>query len=111
MYRTVRVASSFVGVFLMAMLLVLSGPLARISHALSIDDERAMGQEFLFQAKQQFEFITDPFAVQYINELGHYLLLPLETRPFFFHFYIIKDNTLNAFGCSRGTYFYFFGPY
>jgi len=109
LYRTVRVAFRFALASLMAMLLVLSGPLAHISHALSIDDERDMGQEFLFQAKQQFPFIDDPFANQYLNELGQYLLLPLETKAFFFHFYIIKDNTLNAFAAPGGHIFVFSG--
>ncbi len=109
MYGIVRVAFRFVIACLMAMLLVVTGPFARVSHALSIDDERDMGQEFLLQAKQQFEFIDDPFANQYINELGQYLLRPLETKPFFFHFYIIKDNTLNAFAAPGGHIFVFSG--
>ncbi len=93
----------------MILLLIAGGPLAQISHALSVNDERDMGQEFLFQAKQQFEFIDDPFADQYLNELGRYLLQPLETKPFFFNFYIIKDNSLNAFAAPGGHIFVFSG--
>ena len=109
MHGTVPYAFRLAPVCLIAMLLILSAPLAHISHALSIEDERAMGQEFLFQAKQQFEFVGDPFTSNYINELGNYLLLPLETKPFYFHFYIIKDNSLNAFAAPGGHIFIFSG--
>lgn len=77
--------------------------------ALSIDEEQKMGQQFLFQAMQTFEFVKDDFANKYINELGQYLLSSLETKPFPFHFYIIKDNDLNAFAGPGGHIFFFTG--
>ncbi|MDZ7698082.1 MAG: M48 family metalloprotease [Deltaproteobacteria bacterium] len=77
--------------------------------ALSIEDEREMGEEFLRQIGSQYEMVKDPFANQYINDLGHYLLAPLEVKNFPFHFYIIKDNTLNAFAAPAGHIFFFSG--
>ena len=61
-----------------------------------------MGQEFFLQVSSQYSLVSDPFACKYINDLGHYLLAPLETRPFPFHFYIISDSTLNAFAGPGG---------
>ena len=90
-------------------LLCASPPLIRDASALSIEDERKMGEEFLVQALAQFELVQDPFANQFINDLGHYLLAPLETRNFPFQFYIIKDNTLNAFAAPGGHIFVFSG--
>ncbi len=77
--------------------------------ALSIEDEWKMGQAFFFQVRNQYELVSDPFAVKYINDLGHYLLLPLETRPFPFRFYIISDETLNAFAGPGGHIFFYSG--
>ena len=90
-------------------LLCASPPLIRDVAALSIEDERKMGEEFLAQALAQFQFVEDPFANQFINDLGHYLLAPLETKNFPFQFYIIKDNTLNAFAAPGGHIFIFSG--
>jgi predicted Zn-dependent protease len=77
--------------------------------ALSIEDERKMGDEFLAQIMAQLQLVEDPFANQYINDLGHYLIAPLETKNFPFHFYVIKDNTLNAFAAPAGHIFVFSG--
>ena len=77
--------------------------------ALSIEDERAMGQELLSQVRAYFEFLDDPFADRFINYLGQYLILPVETKFFPFHFYIIKGNDLNAFAGPGGHIFVFSG--
>jgi len=84
-------------------------PLVSNASALSIEDERKMGEEFMAQVVAQLELVNDPFANQYINDLGHYLIEPLETRSFPFHFYIIRDNTLNAFAAPGGHIFVFSG--
>lgn len=93
------------------MLLVLWGVPSGVpdARALSVEDERKMGEEFLRQVGGQFEMVQDAFANQYINDLGHYLIAPLEEKNFPFHFYIIKDNTLNAFAAPAGHIFMFSG--
>ncbi|MFC1883980.1 M48 family metalloprotease [Thermodesulfobacteriota bacterium] len=77
--------------------------------ALSVEDEEKLGKEFLIKVKQYFEIIDDDFSNQFINTLGNYLSIPLETRYFPFHFYIIKDNSLNAFAAPGGRIFIFSG--
>ena len=42
------------------------------------------------QIQERFHLLDDNFANQYINELGHYLIRPLETKHFPFQFYIIE---------------------
>jgi len=87
----------------------ISPPLVSDASALSIEDERKMGEEFMAQVLAQLQLVNDPFANQYINDLGHYLIAPLETRSFPFQFYIIKDNTLNAFAAPGGHIFVYSG--
>jgi predicted Zn-dependent protease len=77
--------------------------------ALSIEEERILGQQFLAQIRGRFEIVEDDSATKFINDLGHYLIRPLETKPFPFKFYIIKDNTLNAFAAPGGHIFVFSG--
>lgn len=77
--------------------------------SLSTEEERILGQQFLIQVRKNFDFVDDDFAHQYINNLGNYLIRPLETRPFPFHFFIIKDNDLNAFAGPGGHIFMFSG--
>lgn len=93
------------------LMLVLWGVAAGVpdARALSVEDERQMGEEFLRQVGGQFEMLQDAYANQYINDLGHYLIAPLEVKNFPFHFYIIKDNTLNAFAAPAGHIFIFSG--
>jgi len=86
-----------------------SSPFVPEVSALSIEDERKMGEEFMAQVLAQLQLVDDPFVNQYINDLGHYLITPLETRSFPFHFYVIKDNTLNAFAAPGGHIFVFSG--
>ena len=94
---------------ILTFLLWTSTPLIREVSALSIEDERQMGEEFLAQALAQFQLVGDPFANQFINDLGHYLIAPLETKNFPFQFYIIEDNSLNAFAAPGGHIFVFSG--
>ncbi len=77
--------------------------------ALSIDDEKEMGREFVSQIRRQFELLDGDFENQYFNDLGQYLLTQLETKPFRFHFYVIKDKSLNAFAAPGGHIFFFSG--
>ena len=76
---------------------------------LSIEEERKLGQEFIAQIRGYFELVDDESANQFITDLGRYLTMPLETKPFPFHFYIVNDNTLNAFAAPGGHIFVFSG--
>jgi beta-barrel assembly-enhancing protease len=84
-------------------------PVQRAEAFLSTEDERVMGQKFLESIKRQLQFVEDGFAEDYLNDLGQYLLLPLETRPFPFQFYLARENSLNAFAGPGGHIFMFSG--
>jgi predicted Zn-dependent protease len=99
-------------IFCLALIVVLSGflpPLFTKAFALSIEEESKLGQKFVAQIRKYFELVEDEFANQFITNLGEYLIIPLKTKHFPFHFYIIKDNTLNAFAAPGGHIFIFSG--
>jgi len=76
---------------------------------ISIEEEKKLGQEFMAQIRGYFALVDDESANQFMTDLGDYLTMPLETKPFPFHFYIIKDNTMNAFAGPGGHIFVFSG--
>ena len=77
--------------------------------ALSIKDETELGDKFYAAMTRQYDLMEDEFAKQYITDLGNYLTDSIETRPFPFNFYIIKDNNLNAFAGPGGHIFVYAG--
>jgi predicted Zn-dependent protease len=77
--------------------------------ALSAEEERVMGEKFVIQIRQILDLLDDNYAQQYINALGQYLLRPVEVKYFPFHFYLVKDNDLNAFAGPGGHIFVFSG--
>ena len=77
--------------------------------ALSTEDERVAGEEFRASVRRQLEMLEDGFAEDYINDLGQYITRALETKAFPFQFYLVKDNTPNAFAGPGGHIFFFSG--
>jgi beta-barrel assembly-enhancing protease len=77
--------------------------------ALSTEEERAAGEEFRTSVRRQLEMLDDGFAEDYINDLGQYLTAALETKLFPFQFYLVKDDTLNAFAGPGGHIFFYSG--
>ncbi|MFC1839005.1 M48 family metalloprotease [Thermodesulfobacteriota bacterium] len=78
-------------------------------HALSIEDEKKAGQEFLQSVKQHLVLIDDPFAKKFIDDFGQYLLKSVETKHFDFRFFIVKEDVLNAFAGPGGVIFLYAG--
>ena len=77
--------------------------------ALSVEEEKILGQKFLAKVHKYFDLVDDDFVNEYINGLGHYLISPLKTKHFAYRFYVIKDNALNAFAAPGGYIFIFSG--
>lgn len=99
------------GAFLLFLLLALGGQAWGPSpaSALSLEDEKAMGKEFLAEVQKHFTFLDDPFPRQYLQRLGDYLAQKGQVRDFPLRFFIIKDGTLNAFAGPAGYLFVFSG--
>jgi predicted Zn-dependent protease len=77
--------------------------------ALSAEEERIMGEQFLIQVRQTLDLLDDDYAQQYVNALGQYLLKSVEVKYWPFRFYLAKDNDLNAFAGPGGHIFIFSG--
>jgi predicted Zn-dependent protease len=76
---------------------------------LSPDEEAELGERFLKRIQSQYEFADYPYIAEYINELGTYIGRHIEVPYFQLHFYVIKDNSINAFAAPAGHVFFFSG--
>ncbi|MFO8091237.1 MAG: M48 family metalloprotease [Desulfatiglandaceae bacterium] len=75
------------------------------AEALSIEDERLLGKEFLARITRSFQFLENDTAVSYLRDLGAYLATAVENKPFDLNFYILQNSELNAFAAPGGHIF------
>lgn len=76
---------------------------------LSPEEETELGERFLISVSPHYEFADYPYLVQYVNDLGTYLGRQIEVPYFPLNFYVIKENSINAFAAPAGHVFIFSG--
>jgi predicted Zn-dependent protease len=95
--------------FLAILFLTLSGffpaPGPRKAFALSIEEEKKLGEEVVREVENKYTLIRDPRILDYLNTLGQQILKPAGPQPFPFRFYLLKDPQLNAFSVPGGHVF------
>ena len=70
---------------------------------LTVQEEKQMGREVQRQVRQQSQFVRDPVAVNYVRDLGAKLVNASAPSPFEFRFYMVEDESLNAFAVPGGA--------
>ena len=70
---------------------------------LTVQEEKQMGREVQRQVRQQSQFVRDPVTVNYVRDLGAQLVYASAPSPFEFRFYVIEDESLNAFAVPGGA--------
>ncbi len=95
---------------LIAVLFMICASLADSPAAfLSPQEETELGNRFLKTIRSHYEFADYPYINNYINDLGKYLGRQIEVPYFPLNFYVIKENTINAFAAPGGNVFIFSG--
>ncbi len=74
----------------------------RISGLISLDDEYALGREFLRSVRRSSVSIPDPLLNDYLVNVTHNLALHSELKDYRLAFIIIDSPTLNAFAAPGG---------
>ena len=69
---------------------------------LSNAEEAKLGREFMREIRRQLDFIDDTELVTYINILGRHLADYSDQPGRKYTFYLVRDNTLNAFAVPGG---------
>ncbi len=77
--------------------------------ALSIEEEKKLGDEFVMDVKRHLGVIDDPYLGDFISDLGQYLVKSVETKHFDFRFFVVKSEEINAFAGPGGNIFVYTG--
>ncbi len=77
------------------------GALALMSH----EEEARLGRQVLQMLREKAQFVEDPEVVNYVEEVGRRIIAHIGPHYFPFKFYVLKDETLNAFAVPGGYIF------
>jgi predicted Zn-dependent protease len=77
--------------------------------AISIPEEQKLSKEFMEMMKGQRIILHDPIAMHMINTVGTHILSGLPFQPFNFTFYLINDDSFNAFASPAANIFIYKG--
>jgi len=75
------------------------------AESISTKEEEELAKEFLVAVKKHLQLIDDPIIVNYLNTVGQRLVKVFPSMPFEFHFYMVHDDTYNAFAGPAGHIF------
>ncbi len=68
----------------------------------SPDEERYLGEELMRRIRQSLLLVEDPEVTEYIQALGYQLVANSDTPTQDFTFFVINDNSINAFAAPGG---------
>ncbi len=73
------------------------------TRVLSLQKEQLIGDDYMRQLRQFAPLMDDPEIVSYVNELGYRLVSNSpDTNDRSFYFFVIEDDSLNAFALPGG---------
>ena len=96
---------------LLCCVLVVAGqlvPLASVQ-ALTIGEERDIGEKLLYKIRTEFHLLDDPDITQYVNRLGRSVVEQAGPQFFDYRFYVVPSPEFNAFAAPSGLIFFFTG--
>ena len=70
--------------------------------ALSPADERALGEAFMREIRARLTLVDDPLVERYVQSLGYRLVASSDRRDLAFTFFVVDDESLNAFAAPGG---------
>lgn len=75
----------------------------------ALSREKALGRQFMQAALKEFTFVKDFEVRAQVNEAGGSILRAIGEDPADFHFFVVRQNTLNAFAVPGGYIFLYDG--
>jgi len=79
------------------------------AEALTIGEERDIGEKLLYKIRTELSLLDDPDISQYINRLGRQVLAQAGPQYFDYHFFVVPSEEFNAFAAPSGLIFFFSG--
>lgn len=70
---------------------------------LTVQEEKEMGAQAQAQLRRQLTFVRDEVTVNYVRKFGENLAAAARPSPFEFRFYVVEDESINAFAIPGGA--------
>lgn len=84
----------------------LFGPLSALqTSSLLLNGESAVGEASVGQIKKQVPLLQDEAVTAYVNQIGQKIAIASGREEFDYEFYLVMDDTLNAFALPGGKVF------
>jgi len=70
--------------------------------AIGFSEERDLGARFALEARTQLTLVRAPAVTGYLRDVGNRLASHLESQPFAYRFFLVRDPEMNAFAVPGG---------
>jgi len=93
------------GLSQLSKVLLLAGALAVVATGcgtLSVSREEEIGAEEARNLRRELDFVRDAYVRDYVEEIGAQIVAAAGPQPYQFRFYVVQDDTLNAFALPAG---------
>jgi predicted Zn-dependent protease len=77
----------------------------QVAGCISVKEEEELSHEFMKVVFKKFKLIKAPVIVNYVNEIGQKIVSAYPSQPFKYRFYVIKEDSYNAFASPAGHIF------
>ncbi|MGB9700835.1 MAG: M48 family metalloprotease [Thermodesulfobacteriota bacterium] len=73
--------------------------------AMTIQEERELGERVFQEIKKRWPIIQEPSINDYVNKVGQEIIRSIEPQPFAYQFYVLNSPEINAFAIPGGKVF------
>jgi beta-barrel assembly-enhancing protease len=73
--------------------------------SMSVKEEKELGDRLALEIQQKVDMVNDPLIKAYVDEVGRRLVEESHDRRFDYRFYVVKEQTPNAFAIPGGHIF------
>jgi predicted Zn-dependent protease len=87
------------GVAALASVLVLLQPACT---TLAVSEEEKIGRDASRELRRELDFVRDEWVVDYVEDIGRSIVAVAPPQPYDYHFYVVEDESLNAFALPAG---------
>ena len=74
-----------------------------------ISYEEDVGRQFALEASAYFRWMDEPEVLDFVKSIGHRIAAQVVGTPYEYHFYVVRDPTMNAFAVPGGHICFFAG--
>jgi predicted Zn-dependent protease len=69
---------------------------------LAVSEEEKIGRDASRELRRQIDFVRDEWVVDYVEDIGRRILEAAGPQPYQYRFYVVRDESLNAFALPAG---------